>query len=298
MISAVEALSQRLESPAYHEGSVFANRLGLQLARALAMKRKIEHARRASGMTPSRNAETLRRDGVLMIPDFLPAEVFRTVQQEYADARAAGLLEPPECFEDNGVIERRIRIGKHQNGFPVTRAALLQHEGLRELWSAVLGRHPESLSLIISVMSKADATIAPDRLIGSNYIHADVHFPTVKAWLYLNNVDEGNAAMTYARRSNQLTWARLAYEYEVSIRVAKAKKTVEIGRTVPYGRVRMPTPEQLARMGVREEPLCGRANTLVVADTMGFHRRGEFQDDRTRDLLMIRFNDRREKGAR
>jgi hypothetical protein len=297
MMSPVEALSQRLETPEYHEGSVIANLLGLQLARAWAMNRKIDHARRASRMTPSRDAETLRRDGVLVIPEFLPAEVFRKAQQEYTDACAAGLLEAPECFEDNGVIERRIRVGRHPTRFPATRAALLQHEGLRNLWSAVLGRQPESLSLIISIMSKADAAIAPDRLIGSNYIHADIHFPSVKAWLYLNDVDESNAAMTYARGSNQLTWARLAYEYEVSIRVAKAKKTVAIGRTVPYGRVRMPTPEQLARMEVREEPLCGRANTLVVADTMGFHRRGEFQGDRTRDLLMIRFNDRKAKPA-
>jgi hypothetical protein len=45
-------------------------------------------------------------------------------------------------------------------------------------------------------------------------------------------------------------------------------------------------------MEIREEPPCGRANTLVVADTMGFHRRGEFATGRTRDLLNIRFNDR------
>ena len=37
------------------------------------------------------------------------------------------------------------------------------------------------------------------------------------------------------------------------------------------------------------------ANTLLIANTMGFHRRGEFAPGKTRDLLMIRFGDRSSK---
>jgi hypothetical protein len=54
----------------------------------------------------------------------------------------------------------------------------------------------------------------------------------------------------------------------------------------------MPRPEQLKRMGIAERSTCGKANTLVIANTMGFHRRGEFQPDITRNLLMLRFGDR------
>ncbi len=277
----------------YHEGSVLANRLGLQIVRALVMNREIRTARRALPTTSqSPEADVIHRDGVLVIPSFLPADVFAAVKEEYDSACHAGLLEAPECVEDNGVIERRIRVGRNRERFAVTRRALGDSHRLRTLAAAVTGRLPDKVSLIVSIMSSATGPTAPSRLIGSNYIHADIHFPSVKAWLYLNDVDESNAAMTYARCSHRLSLGRLAYEYEASVRVARAKQRTAVGQTVAYGLVRVPTEAQLARMAIREEPLCGPANTLVIADTMGFHRRGEFQGNRTRDLLNIRFNDR------
>jgi hypothetical protein len=48
-------------------------------------------------------------------------------------------------------------------------------------------------------------------------------------------------------------------------------------------------------MGIREEPMCGRANTVVVASVMGFHRRGEFDEGRWRKQLAITFDDRPKK---
>jgi hypothetical protein len=275
-----------------------ANCLGLQIARTLVMNRRIRRAQRAVDVPLTAEAGALRRDGVVLIPRFLPDDVFAAVQAEYRAACEAGLLEPPDCSEDNGVVERRIRVGRHRDRFPATRRALLRDARLRNLAAAVVGYRPEDLSFTISIWSQSDAPPAPSRLIGSNYVHADVHFPTVKAWLYLNDVDESNAAMTYARGSNRLTLARLLYEYEASVRVAKAKAAVAVGQEVAYGRVRVPSAAQLARMGIHEEPLCGAANTLIVADTMGFHRRGTFHGTRTRDLLQINFNDRFDKASR
>jgi hypothetical protein len=281
----------------YHEGSVLANRLGLQLVRVWAMNRHISHARRALGVTVPPEATILERDGVLVLHDFLPAEVFATVRREYAAAREAGLLEPPDCFEDNGVVERRIRVGKNRDRFPVTRDALVQNEWLRVLVGGILGQPPPEIALVISVMMRSEEATAPQRLIGSNYIHADIHFPTVKAWLYLNDIDESNAALRYARGSHRMTLARLAYEYDASVRVARAKETIAVGKDVAYGRVRMPTAAQLDRMRVKDEPLSGRANTLVIANTMGFHRRGEFQPGVTRDMINVRFGDRKAKAT-
>jgi hypothetical protein len=283
-----------LTSREYHEGSATANRLGWQLARIWAMNYQIGRQRRT---VPSRvaEAEILNRDGVLVVPDFLPAEVFAAVKAEYDGACAAGLLEPPDCFEDNGVVERRISLGKNRRHFPQTREALTRNQWLRDLVAGAIGQAPPEVSLIVSVMMRAEAAVATERLIGSNYIHADIHFPTIKAWLYLNDISEANGAFRYARGSHRLTLARLTYEYEASVRVARARETIAIGKDVAYGRVRVPSDDQLARMDVREEAICGRANTLVVANTMGFHRRGEFPPGVTRDMINIRFGDRKVK---
>jgi hypothetical protein len=287
---------ETLTSREYHEGSVLANRLGLQLARIWAMNRHIARVQRAFRDAVPPESAILERDGVLVMHDFLPAAEFAQVRNEYASACAAGLLEPPDCFEDNGVVERRIRVGKNRDRFPVTRQALMKNEWLLATVAGVLGQTPPEVALVISVMMRSEEATAPERLIGSNYIHVDIHFPTIKAWLYLNDIDESNAAFRYARGSHRITPARLAYEYDASVRVARAKQSIAVGKDVAYGRVRMPTPAQLARLGVRDEPLCGPANTLVVANTMGFHRRGEFQPGTTRDMINIRFGDRKAKA--
>jgi hypothetical protein len=159
----------------------------------------------------------------------------------------------------------------------------------------VIGRTPASTSLIFSIMRKSLEPTAPQRLIGSNYIHADIHFPTVKAWLYMNDIDESNGAFVYAPRSQRLTLGRLVYEYEASVRVARSKVDGVIRSTVPYGLARMPRPNQMRLMGIKERSTCGKANTLVIANTMGFHRRGEFEPGKTRNLLMLRFGDRSTK---
>jgi hypothetical protein len=282
----------QMEGREYHEGTVLANRLGFQIARTLVMNARIRRAAEARGLKPNPIREALARDGAVLIPNFLPEESFAAVRTEFEAARSAGLFVPQPCVEDNDTIEETAGLGKNKKAFPVTRRLLTEHGELLGLVGDVIGRTPDNVSLLIQVMRKSPVHVDPVRLIGTHYIHADVHFPTIKAWLYLNEVDETNGATMYALGSQRITLARLAYEYDASIRVARAKQRGTIHTETPYGMVRMPTPEQLERMGVRALPMSGKANTLFIANTQGFHRRGDFQPGRTRDLLAIRFGDR------
>lgn len=296
MRSTLQSLATRFGGREYHDGTVAANRLGLQVARTLVMNARVSRAGRRRLGKPNPTVDTLRRDGVALVPDFLPSEVFARVHAEFHAALGAGLLVPEPCEEDNGIVEDRISVSKNRQHFPVTWRELGENQELRDIVGDVIGQTPRGTALIISVMRKSEVPTSPARLIGANYIHADIHFPSVKAWLYLDDIDESNGAMTYAAGSHRVTLARLAYEYEASIRVARAKLNGDVHVSVPYGLARMPTTQQLKRMAIVETPLCGKANTLVFANTQGFHRRGEFQPSATRHLLMIRFGDRRGKG--
>lgn len=286
------SLTSDLTSREYHEGSPLANRLGLQIARALVMNRRITRACQARPTAKHPAYEALVRDGVASIPDFLPGDVFARVLEEVQAARRAGLFTTAPCREDNGIIEDLVSVGKNRQHFPVTYGTFKAEQALRELVGDIIGRTPDTTSLIISVMRQSLEPTTPVQIIGSNYIHADIHFPSVKAWLYLNDIDESNGAFIFAPGSHRLSLGRLAYEYEASIRVAKAKATGSVHSTLPYGLVRMPRPDQLRAMGIQEKSMVGRANTLVIANTMGFHRRGSFQPNVTRNLLMLRFGDR------
>ena len=270
------------------------NRLGLQVARAVAMNLDFARRRRVAAVDPDLRpfVDAYERDGAFTIEDFLPADVFAQVQAEAEAAYSAGIFKS-EVVEDNSVIEEIFPVKKARDRFPVTSEHVERNERLARL-AAALVRVPElsRVSVAASYMHKSQDAPPPIRLVGSNYIHADVHYPSLKAWLLLDDVDEHNGAFVYAKGSQRLTLSRLAYEYDASIRVAKSKEEGTMRTTIPYGFVRMPTDRQLRRMGIRETALGGRGNTLVVASVMGFHRRGEFEEGRWRKQLALTFHDR------
>jgi Phytanoyl-CoA dioxygenase (PhyH) len=282
-----------LTGGAFHEGSVRANRLGLQVARAIAMNRDFARRRRTVDAAFRAYVEEFDRDGALTIENFLPADVFEQVRAEAEAAYEDGAPFKSEVVEDNSVIEEILKINKARDRFSATCEHVAENERLASLM-ATLARRPELLRLTVAVsyMHKDANAPAPVRLVGSNYIHADVHYPSVKAWLLLDDIDEHNGAFVYAKGSQRLTLARLAYEYDASVRVAKSKQEGTLRTSIPYGFVRMPTEGQLRRMGIRETALGGAPNTLVVASVMGFHRRGEFDEGRWRKQLAITFSDR------
>ena len=147
-----------------------------------------------------------------------------------------------------------------------------------------------------SFMTKSKDAPKPKRMVGTNYIHADVHYASGKAWLFLSDIDESNGAFVYAKGSHKMGLGRLYYEYDVSVRVAKAKRDGTLGTTVPSAAVRLPTPRQLRMMSIEETTLGGKANTLLLANVGGFHRRGDFEEGHRREQIQMKFLDR--PGAR
>jgi Phytanoyl-CoA dioxygenase (PhyH) len=276
----------------YHNGSVLANRLGLQIARAVAMNADFALRRRVVDRGLEGYVAEYDRNGVVAIPEFLSPDIFATVREEAQAAYEAGLFKA-EVVEDNSVVEEALTIGKEPERFPATKQYVEDNHRLRRLAAATL-RLPDvgGVAVEVSYMHKSADAPRPKKLVGTNYIHADVHYPSVKAWLFLEDIDERNGAFVYARGTHRLTWARLVYEYEASVRVAKAKREKGFRKTVPYGLLRMPTERQMQAMGIEETVLSGPANTLVLASTMGFHRRGEFADGHRREQIQVKFSDR------
>lgn len=110
----------------------------------------------------------------------------------------------------------------------------------------------------------ANADADPQRTL-----HADTFQPAMKAWLFLSHADGRNGAFTFVPGSHRLTRRRLAWEYQQSV----------IGRDQPtrYAargsfRIEASTLSALGLPAPRE--LNCPPNTLIVADTFGFHCRG------------------------
>jgi hypothetical protein len=291
----LHSAQKTLTGPKHSEGSVLANRLGLQFARIATVNGAFRLRRRTVDADIRPFVEAYERDGVAVIENFLPAEVFEQIREESRQAHEAGLFKS-ECVEDNSILEESLVLKKPKQ-MPTTWETLAHHEWLLRLVSAITRLPPpDEVELEISFMTKTPDAPQPKRLVGTNYLHADTHYPSAKAWLFLEDIDEENGAFVYAKGTQKMSLPKLAWEYTAAVRVAKAERDGTMKTTVPATIVRAPTSWQRKAMKVDELACGGKANTLLVGNVGGFHKRGKFLEGRVRKQIMMKFADR--PGAR
>jgi len=143
-------------------------------------------------------------------------------------------------------------------------AAFLRSRGVRELAGYAAGRAGHIIGML--------QTIAVDPLSGDAdpqaSLHADTFHPTAKMWLFLHDVGEEDGPFAYVPGSHRLTPERLAWEHEQAL-----SATAHGDAHHAAGSFRLPEHrlDDLGYGPLRTFPV--PANTLVVADTYGFHRR-------------------------
>jgi hypothetical protein len=112
-------------------------------------------------------------------------------------------------------------------------------------------------------------------------LHTDTFHPTVKAWLFLTDVEDGAMPFVYVPGSHRLTPQRLVWERQMSI--AASRRSDADFRQPEQRLVRAIPPQLLADLGLPPpRAIAVPANSLVVADTFGFHARGPSKRPTTR----------------
>jgi hypothetical protein len=142
---------------------------------------------------------------------------------------------------------------------------MIQAPRWRGLMRYVSSFDQEPLYYVQTILSHVTRS-APDP---QTNLHADTFHPSMKAWLFLTDVAEDEGPFCYVPGSHQLTPERLSWEHEMSIRAAEA-----LDKYSARGSFRV-EPHDLERMKLgAPKAFAVKANTLVVADTVGFHARG------------------------
>ncbi|MDO6413644.1 phytanoyl-CoA dioxygenase family protein [Sphingomonas sp. BIUV-7] len=243
-------------------GSPRLNARGLHIARVrLAARMAAARRRRLARFVPPDLAVAFDRDGFVLISDFLAPDAFAALREQ---ALAAAL--PAREVIQGDTVTRRIGMDSEAlAAIPMARV-LLQDRRWRGLIHYVGSYASEPLTYIQSILShRHDAPPDPQEAL-----HADTFHATVKAWYFLTDVAADEGPFTYVPGSHRLTPERIAWEQGRSVRASVG----DIDRLSARGSLRVEAAE-LPGLGLPPpRAFAVPANTLIVADTHGFHARG------------------------
>ena len=284
-------------------GGELANRAGLQVARAALDEAAWRlRSRPIVSRALPRHVEELEREGVVVIPNFLPDAAFAEVHAEVLRAMPPG---PPmwKRFDyGENFASDQVLVTHHREAFPKLCEHVQRSAIIGELAAATSRRAVTyDPHVMVQEICRIDGTKPHADLDYNQFSHADRHYPFIKAFLYLVDVDERTAPYCYARRSHRITAARLQHEYRYSVCHSKVRSRGYVRDADQLAldlELRELNDSYLARIGSSTEPLVGRANTLIVSNNQGFHRRAPLLGDKRRLMVVSDYKFLEARAAR
>jgi hypothetical protein len=246
-------------------GNRWLNEHGLHTARVAAAWRLAQaRRRRLARLITAEDRRHLDRDGFIVKRNFLPPEVFADLVDQVRALRA-----PAREMVEGDTLTRHIALDPAALARVPAARHLLDLPQYRNLLRYAGSSAAAPMVYIQTVLAGAiDGPPDPQR-----DLHTDTFHPTVKAWLFLTDVGPDAMPFVYVPGSHRLTPQRLAWERRMSIEASRPAN--EAYRRPEQKLTRAISPASLNELGLPPpRAISAPANTLVVADTFGFHARG------------------------
>ena len=294
--AAQDAFKRWFDAAPLYSGSILANRFGWQVIRTMAKRVAIETRRTIRHRrAPQVLAETLERDGIVVIPNYLS-------EQRYADiSRAFGAYSSSPRLRDIGdengasigyVTGPVISEGSNDAAFTIN-SILGTDEVIVALAEHAIGRKVRTpLRIIYQRLRIRDGDV--DDFDREQILHADKAFPCIKAIYILDAISDRSSPFVYCPGSHRVTRERLRYEHVMGVREALLRagrvSAFDPADGIDFVRSRnVMGGEFRKRLGIEERPMVCGANTLIITNNAGFHRRGRLEPGEVRRTLWINF---------
>ncbi len=246
-------------------GSRVLNIMGLHVARTI-LAAAVTRFRMMclSSFATAEQRQAFQRDGFVLINDFLAEDQFNSLNAEVRGLHG----EVRECVQGDTLTHRVLLTNKVLAKLPSCRS-LLAAPRFSRLLRYTAARNNDPIYYVQSIKSNViNGTPDPQRTL-----HSDTFHPTMKAWLFLDDVSDRNGPFTYVAGSHRLSFKRLKWEYSNSV-----EGSLLANRYAARGSLRV-SDDDLESMGLEQPTVFNvPANTLIIANTNGFHRRGVATD--------------------
>jgi hypothetical protein len=234
------------------------NRMGIQVARTIGA-RCIYKMRPVPVSDSVRGyVDEIKREGMVLLPNFLPPAQFEALKQESLRL----LNENPDKVVGKFQGPTRHEAAMVTDDFPKSSFPNIykfyDDPRLRGIMSAAEKR---SISEANSYYAIERLTQGPmdEQVDPETILHSDIFFNTHKAWLYLDDITLEQGPLVYVKGSNRLRALQLSGVYKESCDINTGSRRVE--------------KEELDKLGLEETVVLCPKNTLVIANTFGYHRR-------------------------
>ncbi|WP_159436010.1 phytanoyl-CoA dioxygenase family protein [Microbulbifer donghaiensis] len=263
-------------------GSYWLNRCGLHVMRVVVAQALFRFRLiLLAPLVPAEDRRTFLKDGYVLKENFLPPEQFARLARELESYEG----DVREFVEGTTLTQRTFMTHDVRSGLPEFQA-LVRDPRLDRLMRYCSSKNRPPLFYIENLCNHANVTPRPDP---QRDMHADTFHPCVKGWLYVDAVDDRNGPYIYVPGSHRLSWRRLKWEYRQSLEACKKGSARAPGRYWD-GSFRVSAAE-LAEMGFARRKFCVPANTLVIGNVYGFHRRGEALEKSNRMTVWMQARD-------
>lgn len=254
-------------------GSPLANKLGLHVVR-LVLAHAITRLRwwMLSGLMPKDRRRQFHRDGFTVIDEVLSPAEFKALRREIDSAGLTTESEVRECIQGDTLTHRIFLDGQTLDALPVTRR-LLSDPQISGALRYAAAKNCRPLHYLQAIKNGFN-TARTKRSDPQKNLHSDTFHPTMKAWLFLEDVPLEKGPFTYVKGSNRLTWKRIKWEYQRSLIAANANDGYSEKGSFRFER------DDLRGIDLPDaEGLAVKRNTLIIANTYGIHCRGAAEQD-------------------
>ena len=225
---------------------------------------------------PKTNLTTmLRKNGFILIPNFLSQKVFVQVKDEFFNTTDIGSYVP--IRDGDTRVERYTFSPDKWKTLPAVNKLLSDNLLVRTLEGAEL-KNIEIGDVSFDTIFYDD----PQKVTSSqNQLHSDTFHTTHKVWFFIEPVKLEDGPICFVPGSNQLSLKRLMFEYKKSIHF----EDMHLSSTALIDYSFRVEPRERTFLGCIEKALTCPENTLVIANTRGFHRRGYAKAGHTRKQI-------------